>query len=145
MVALAHRVLAQEGRLKEHLGVRAGSLAGGRAVVVPQRKLVDRLGHAVEHAGLGAVVVTAASAAADPDVLGLDLGHLQLAQARRRAAGELERRDRGAKWRKASARRGRLQLYAGARRLGGHAERIGGREAAGDGHEQDCLRFHRRA
>merc|ERR1719199_1634699 len=56
-----------------NLGVVAGGLARGGAVVVPHGKLVDGGGHLVEHAGLGAIVVTTAATATDPDVLGLDL------------------------------------------------------------------------
>ena len=73
VVALTHGVLAHECGLEEDLGIVAGCLAGGRAVVVPQGQLFNRGRHLVEDAGLGTVVVAATTATTNPDVFGLDL------------------------------------------------------------------------
>jgi hypothetical protein len=50
--------LAHESRLKVDLRIAAGGLASAGTIVVPQRKLIDRLGHGIEDASLATAIQT---------------------------------------------------------------------------------------
>jgi hypothetical protein len=48
--------LAHESRLEVDLRIAAGGLASAGTIIVPQRKLINGLGHGIEDAGLATAI-----------------------------------------------------------------------------------------